>query len=291
VTPGLVAKRIALHFTEKLTLLSNTTLIEGEPFYFGPPDQALFGCYHAPQPALARPCGLVLCNPMGHEYIRAHRALRQLAVRLAKAGFHVLRFDYYGSGDSSGDDEQGSLAQWRVDIETAIQELRRRSRVRRIYLAGLRLGASLAALIGEAREDLAGLVLWEPVINGESYIEELAGQHQALLWRFANQPKDRPVGSRPTELLGFPLTDTLSAELLALDLLSVQTPRSGKVLLIEREPSPDAKRLHDHLASLSAQMQHQQIPGPKVWTEDPDKGLVPHQTLQAIVAWLAEVCA
>ena len=49
----------------------------------------------------ARQSAIVLCQPLGHGYLRAHRAFRNLAVSLASQGFHVLRFDYYGCGDSA----------------------------------------------------------------------------------------------------------------------------------------------------------------------------------------------
>mgnify|MGYP000938062683 CR=1 FL=1 len=47
-----------------------------KPFFFGPADRALFGCFHEPTGAVDRDLGVVLCNPLGHEAVRAHRALR-----------------------------------------------------------------------------------------------------------------------------------------------------------------------------------------------------------------------
>ena len=68
---------------------------------------------------------MVLCYPWGSEYIHAHRALRQLATRLSMAGFHTLRFDYFGTGDSAGEMEDADLGVWEDDIETAIEELKK----------------------------------------------------------------------------------------------------------------------------------------------------------------------
>lgn len=79
-----------------------------EPFYFGTPDEPLFGIYHPPVSEPVRDVGVLLCYPIGHEYIVSHRFYRQLSIRLAEAGFHVLRFDYYASGDSGGECELGS---------------------------------------------------------------------------------------------------------------------------------------------------------------------------------------
>ena len=60
------------------------------------------------------------CQPLGHEYIRAHRTFNQLAAGLARAGFPVLRFDYSGTGDSSGADEMGSVKRWMADVREAM---------------------------------------------------------------------------------------------------------------------------------------------------------------------------
>jgi alpha/beta superfamily hydrolase len=78
------------------------------PLLFGSADAPLYGVHHAPQAAPQR-TGIVLCYPFGQEYMRAHRACRQLAMLLAKKGYHVLRFDYSGTGNSSGDVDSASL--------------------------------------------------------------------------------------------------------------------------------------------------------------------------------------
>src|SRR5262245_3688452 len=95
-----------------------------KPFFFGSSAQPLFGVYHPPAGSAPTREGVVLCGPFGREYLRAHRALRELAHRLAASGFHVLRFDYSGSGDSSGDGEDADAARWVSDIGAAVDEVR-----------------------------------------------------------------------------------------------------------------------------------------------------------------------
>ena len=82
-----------------------------EPFYFGKSPRALFGVYHPPKAGMTRKTGVVLCYPMGHEYVYSHRAFLRLAMLLSSAGFHVLRFDFYGCGDSEGDCKEGKIRQ------------------------------------------------------------------------------------------------------------------------------------------------------------------------------------
>ena len=106
------------------------------PLYFGSPSHALFGIYTPSDGNLGR-TGAVLCPPIGQEGICAHRSLRVLSDRLAESGVDVLRFDYFGTGDSGGDFRSGSPTGWLDDIRLAVQQLRDLAAVRRIVLVGL----------------------------------------------------------------------------------------------------------------------------------------------------------
>ncbi|MDH3592767.1 MAG: alpha/beta hydrolase, partial [Planctomycetota bacterium] len=64
------------------------------PVYFGDSATRLYGIYHPAKGASVRDEGVVLCYPMGQEYMRAHRAFRMLSLMLAKRGFHVFRFAF-----------------------------------------------------------------------------------------------------------------------------------------------------------------------------------------------------
>ncbi len=72
------------------------------PLFFGDPARQLFGVYHPAAEGNAAERAVVLCAPSPQEYMPTHWAYRRLAALLAKAGVHVLRFDYFGMGDSAG---------------------------------------------------------------------------------------------------------------------------------------------------------------------------------------------
>ena len=84
------------------TALPSSETVLRTPLYFGPDSDSLFGWYHQPKIATQSPTGLLICPPIGHEYVHSHRSLRHLADHLATAGFPTFRFDYHGSGDSGG---------------------------------------------------------------------------------------------------------------------------------------------------------------------------------------------
>ena len=93
--------------------------------YFGHPESPLFGVYHAPRGKRAKDdCAVLICPPIGQEYIRTHWCLRLIANQVARAGAHVLRLDYHGMGDSSGRIEQiDSVDTWQSNIDEAIEHL------------------------------------------------------------------------------------------------------------------------------------------------------------------------
>ncbi|HEX2905361.1 MAG TPA: alpha/beta hydrolase [Phototrophicaceae bacterium] len=264
---------------------------EVEVFYFGPPDQSLFGIYHLPPPGLTRTSAILLCPPLQQEYQRCHRAYRQLAVRLAKAGFPVLRFDYYGTGDSSGDEAVMGLGQWLADVQAAADELKKRSRRERVVLIGLRLGAALAALTAAARSDVVGLGLWEPTVNGTAYYDELAAWQQEKLWYFLSDVQTPVQNGETLELLGQPVSAALIAEIQAVNLLALATKPANQVLIVEGEANPTTAQLKTRLEGWQVAVQYQRVDDPPVWLDDPDKALVPNQVLQAIVSWASEVVA
>lgn len=198
-------------------------------YYFGPPGRRLFGAYHAPEGTPAAGPGVVICQPHGHEYLRTHRALRNLAVLLARQGVPVLRFDYFGCGDSEGDAAEGTADRWVGDIALAADELRRTARVARVALVGVRLGAALAASAAAARSDVDALVLWDPVIRGDAYADGLVRLHAR--WLAIDQRQEAPAIGESAPL-GFPLSTAGRAALSRLDASAVRLAPATRVQVI-----------------------------------------------------------
>ena len=204
------------------------------PFYFGTSAYPLYGVHHPPSGA-ATGIAVVLCYPMGGEYLRAHRAFRQLTNLLVRSGAHVLRFDYLGTGDSGGDPSDASIPRWLEDIDAAILELKESTGFGRVSLAGLRMGATLAATAGFGREDIARIVLWDPIAHGGAWID---GVIPEAIRGGAGNPVDTDIPFPPgtVGVEGFPLTPTLAGEVRALDLAGIQ-PAGGAIIevLVPRE--------------------------------------------------------
>jgi pimeloyl-ACP methyl ester carboxylesterase len=254
------------------------------PFYFGSSERPLLGVHHPPKGRDARAEGVVLCYPMGQEYMRCHRAFRQLANLLVRRGFHVFRFDYFGTGDSAGASAEGSLAQWRADVDQAIAEFQDNASLRRVSLVGLRLGAALAALAAAGRSDVERLVLWDPVVRGSSYVAELLA---------AAQPSARPDADGTIGVLGFPLTRALRAELEALDLTGLEKTGARSIEIVTSSERDEWRELCTALVGRGLPASLACIPSGGNWNEVDNFGsaLLPQELIQGIVARFTEETA
>lgn len=248
---------------------------------FGRAPHSLFGVYHPPRTMRARRSGVVLCYPFGQEYMRAHRAYRQLALLLSNAGFHVMRFDYSGTGDSAGDSTTGSLTQWVQDAQSAAEELKDVAELARVSFVGLRLGAAVAAMAAETRLDVDEVVLWDPLVSGDAHVTELVP---------ISTREERPErADGVTGVLGFPLTAPMRAEIAAFDLRHVGAPPSSGRLLVVSRAHPEYDALCDCSAVL-ARARLAVVPGGGEWNTVDDFGgaLIPVAHIQTIVAHLVK---
>src|ERR1700738_1357938 len=97
---------------------------DSRPLYFPSGDRTLFGWLHPAHGTAISDAGIVICGPFGYEAICAHRSLRAFADTCAAAGIPTLRFDYAGTGDSSGSAGEGDqISGWCDDIQAAIEML------------------------------------------------------------------------------------------------------------------------------------------------------------------------
>jgi len=200
-----------------------------KPIIFGEAGRQLYGVFHPAQSGKRRHSAVLLCYPHVTEYNVIHRAFRQIALTLSSEGYDVFRFDYSGTGDSAGDVAEFGMDQWVSDIAVAAQELRELARVDQLSLVGRQLGAILAARAITRGLSASRLIMWEPVIDGKSFVVNLedAHRHDSIA---RLQPKSE--GEWPwQELLGFPFPLTHRREIESI-LLWDELPNNVKVMVI-----------------------------------------------------------
>lgn len=153
-----------------------------KPSFFKSSDHRLFGI-HYQSPVIntnnSRRHAVLMCHPLGHEYARSYKNLQQLAILLAQAGFDVFRFDYHGTGNSEGSTMDMTAEQCSNDIQIASDYIQEQSQCEKLSVLAVRIGVPLAI---EARlENIENFIAWDPVVQGNAYIELLKYFHHRAM--------------------------------------------------------------------------------------------------------------
>lgn len=230
------------------------------PVLFGPEDRRKYGVF---QPAVGRGSkgrGVVICDALFDEALCAHRALSFAARSLAEARWNSLRFDYFGTGDSAGGTGEFSLAQALADTSDAIDELKSSTGLEEIYLLGLRLGGALAMQVAAGREDVRGLVLWDPLIEGET-----------VLQRYGVSESNESGGD---SVEGFRLPVRAQDELRKLTIADLFGACDRPLLMVCTSPTMQ----HRQIASDHPQIDFREIDAPDAWSNTAVGGVRPIPT-------------
>jgi dienelactone hydrolase len=221
---------------------------------------------------------VVLCPPLGLDYLQAHYALRRLAERLCVHGLIAVRFDYDGTGDSAGDNHDPDRVEAWLSSITAALDLVHRSCAGSVNLVGMRLGATLAAAAASSDRRIDGLVLWDPYASGKVYLSEQRAL--AALSIGVEAARDDGAVETPGLVHG---PDTVSA-LRKLRIDALPGPLARRVLVLLRTGrSPDrlmAERLRsEHTEWADAEGQDKLI--------DWEGRYLPEATIDRIVTWVS----
>ena len=261
--------------------VQNCASVRRDAFYLQSQGQPLFAWLHTAvnQPSLDH--GVIICSPFGYEQVHAHRSLRHLADDLADHGIPALRFDWHGTGDSAGiDEDTNRCATWQANLRDAVDWMRHELGCRQISVVGFRLGATFAVLATEEVE-IANLVLWAPVTNGRAFVREMTAIE--LTAEFRPPANETPTGD--IEAGGFVLSKLTAAELSQLNLLKSH-PWCQRALIVGRDDIPVDLRLHDRCTSLGFPVEQIQVPGYIEMLAEPHRSQVPTQAIQQIVSWI-----
>jgi dienelactone hydrolase len=181
-------------------MLAPAEQIREESLWFGSDDQPLFGRLTTPAGETTRG-GVLMSPPIGRESRLARRALRTLAIYLAFDGYVSLRFDHFGTGDSSGSMDDEFDGAWVEGIDHGVALLRSLG-ISSISAVGMRMGATILGTAASRNEiDFSSLVMWDPCESGRTYVRELGAL--GALRRDITKTEVR----ESTKMLEYPLSD------------------------------------------------------------------------------------
>jgi exosortase A-associated hydrolase 2 len=207
---------------------------------------------------------VMIVPPFAEEMNRCRRQLFLIAQSLADAGINVLFPDLRGTGESDGDFADARLQCWFDDLTRCVTYLQENG-LKNLILLGTRFGALLAAaLANQLPVNVEQLILLNPVLNGEQYMNQFLRLRLAADMVSASETKLTTTDLRQQlksqlslEVAGYQLADELVSAVDGLRLIDFLRVSKIHTLWIEvsqaAQLSPAATRLLETLGTHSVE--------------------------------------
>ena len=253
--------------------------VKRTPVYFGPDKTKLFGWLHCTDTCQQLDTCTIICPPLGVEYMSTYRSMRYVADYFALAGMPAFRFDYHGTGDSSGvNDESNRLDAWLWSIEQACQQAKLLTGCSKAGLLGFRMGATLAALVSQKLE-LDFLVFWAGLESGRRFIRETrAIQMTGISQTNGTAAEYVEAGG----IVYWPQTVNAIEEIN----LTKITPKASRVLIIPRDDLKTNTKLKSAWAENGIAVEQLELPGSSSMLLEALEAIVPFKSIAEIVQWI-----
>jgi exosortase A-associated hydrolase 2 len=230
------------------------------------------------EPPKEVPCrrGVIYVHPFGEEMNKSRHMAALQSRRLAQNGCVVLQIDLYGCGDSEGEFADARWEDWKQDIEAARSWLGAMHRVP-ISLWGLRLGGLLAAQVAaESPSRHDSLVLWQPVVNGELFVNQFLRLRVATEMlsggerRTTEDLRARLAAGEAIEISGYTLAPALAQAMaeVRLDTMALSGTTVDWFEIVDdvsSQPSPAVQRIQGALGRQGAHVSLRTAVGEPFW--------------------------
>ncbi len=223
--------------------------------------EKIFSIFHVPDIKDVKGA-FVFIHPFAEEKLWSHRVYVSFARELSNMGYIVVRFDFRGHGDSDGEFVDSSIENNIADISAVIREIKDKYQIEYVGLFGLRLGATLAAIYADSYNDISNLILWDPVINGERYMQELLRSNLAAQMALKGKVEvtredlvNQMQSGTPINIEGYLLTYDYYKQISELNLLEVDYRETISCLInqIVRNPKQPINKTYSEIISKFAE--------------------------------------
>ncbi|PID43532.1 MAG: hypothetical protein CSB48_05570 [Proteobacteria bacterium] len=221
---------------------------------------------------------VIFVPPFAEEANKSRHMFSLLASSLVAEGVGSILFDYYGTGESLGDFEQGSLSSYTQDLVDVVHSTATSGVP--VCLVCLRLGALVALNAASRLAGVGDVVFINPVTNGRQLINQffrlrIAGGLSSGEGKVTSKAiKAELEQAGCTEIAGYTISKTLVDELEACSLEKLVSTAGfsfPSVHLLElngtikKELTPVAKKAADQLAAAGVGVHSDTVAGDQFW--------------------------
>ena len=233
---------------------------------------------HRQAPSSGSQKGMLVIPPFADEMNKSRHMLNLLSKRVCNEGYHVVFPDLFGTGDSQGQYKDANWDVWSSDIEAGIRYLEEQG-VKEISIFAMRTGALLAAdLVSRFPGKFIKLVLWQPVIDGNMFLNQFLRLRLASSMMSGDGEKETTKGlmakfenGETVEIAGYQISPDLALTLQKKYLKDYVDSLPDVVWLDivssdDREPPSINKKLVQTLRDANVNVIHDKCSGEVFWT-------------------------
>lgn len=242
-------------------------------------DEKIFFWHHMPQKE-SKNIAIVIIGPIGPEYMPCHRSIRLLADDLSKIGFHTLRYDPVGMGNSSGSLANKNIwHQWVRTPEYFTDYLKNNFNINEVIFIGLRSGC---LVLSEAikKSTTKTVIFWHPITRGKTFIRGIQLLDSVL---YKNEITS---DSKQLEGGGYPFSEELQNEIKNINLLSQDFNNIKSALIINDEDSTVESKLNTQLILSDAKTDSVYVKGLSDMIKQVTLSKIPYENINIITSWL-----
>ncbi|MEJ8476537.1 alpha/beta hydrolase [Roseibium algae] len=241
------------------------------------------GLIQKPKDEHIRATAIVLCPNWGFDELCARKFYRHIAKTLCANGFPTLRFDYPGTVDSLDMVTGESLEDWLNATNAACDLLKNQTGCVNVALFGLGLGAMIAQLVSEGRQDIVGLILSAPVINGRRYLRETSLRAKMIVEGLGLAPDALP--KQGTSIGGLMMSDQIATDLKSINLEKNSNSRPIPTLVWARQTVTADATFAEHLVKQGVPVTTKSFLGYEYLMDNPTSSKLPLGILNTLGSW------
>ena len=242
----------------------------------------LFYWQHLPTDKVKN-CVVIIIGPIGPEYMHCFRSIRLLADTVAQSGFHCIRYDPIGMGNSSGCLEDENIwNKWIESPKEIYKNLSKQFGFSNTILIGLRSGN---LILSECINDMpvSASVFWYPYTRGTAFIRDIELLDSILYGEDAYKLNSTLNGG------GYPVTNELKSSISNINITNKKFINLPKALIIASKETSNKSKLHEKLIEQSIDCNIEYLEGLDAMTKQVAISKIPYNNINSIENWLNQL--
>jgi exosortase A-associated hydrolase 2 len=204
-------------------------------------------CRYSPAESISERNAVVHVPAFGEEMNKSRRMISLQVDHFNAAGYAVLVFDLYGTGDSGGDFGEATWAIWLDNLQDVVAWVKEQG-IESVDFWSLRLGGLLAIdFISRNPGLVSRLLLWHPVLNGETFLTQFLRLRVAAAMISDVRPPEKTgdlkmqlVQGQAIEVVGYQLDPELALPMMKVTIEPEKLTSLSSVAVFELVANVDA---------------------------------------------------